>query len=78
MQGIRKEFQRAALINGMGAPQGKSNMCDITALRKNVSKDEFCIDGRFVYTIKHNPAGAGNARTDAYVDAKRILYSRFE
>ena len=39
-------------------------------LRKDVPKDEVCINGRFVYTTKHNPPEDGHAKTDAYVDAR--------
>ena len=38
---------------------------------------EVCINGRFVYEIKHKPLKAGHAKTDAYVDNVRRIDARF-
>ena len=38
---------------------------------------EICINGRFVYTAKHNPVKDGHARTDAYIYDPRRLDARF-
>ena len=35
-----------------------------------------CINGRFVYAIKHKPLKAGHANTEAYVDNQRGLDGR--
>ena len=46
-------------------------------LRKDVPKDEVCINGRFVYEIKHMPLGDGHARTDAHIDDQSRVGARF-
>ena len=40
-------------------------------------KDEVCINGMFVYTIKHKPLEAGHPKTDAYVADQRMPDARF-
>ena len=52
-------------------------MAFIRVLSKDCHKDEVCINGRFVYAIKYKPLKAGRAKTDAYVDNRRRLESRF-
>ena len=42
------------------------------ALRKDVPKDEVCINGRFVYTTKHKPMEAGHPRTASYRRPKNV------
>ena len=49
----------------------------IRALRKDVPKDDMCINGRLVYTIKHKPMQGGHAKTDAYTDNRRMIDARF-
>ena len=40
-------------------------------------KMKFCIDGRFVYAMGHNPLKSGHVRTDAYIDGPGRLGARF-
>ena len=42
-----------------------------------VAKEEVCIIGRFVYTMRRKPLKAGRANTEAYIDNERSLDARF-
>ena len=44
--------------------------------KKGVTNDAVCINGRFVYTIKHKPRKTGNTKTEAYIDNQRRLDAR--
>ena len=46
-------------------------------VEKDVPKDEVCIEGSFVYAVKHTPFKAGHERTDAYTDDQGSLGARF-
>ena len=46
-------------------------------LNKDIHKDEVCINGRFVYTVKRNPLEGGHTRTTDYIDGRRRLDARF-
>ena len=79
MSGMRKEITKGGTYNWYGdaarqveiralEEHGKS----IRVLSKDSTKDEVCINGSVVYTIKHRPSKEGHARTDAYVDGRRM------
>ena len=48
----------------------------LRVLRNDVPKDGVCINGRFVYAIKHKPLKAVHARSDAYVGGQGRLDAR--
>ena len=39
--------------------------------------DEVCINGSFLYAIKHKHLKSGRAKTEAYIDIRRMLDARF-
>ena len=43
----------------------------IRVLSREVPRDGVCIDGRFVYAMKHNPLKAAPTKTEAYTDDQR-------
>ena len=48
----------------------------IMVLGEDVHNDDVCINGRFVYNIKHKPWESGHAKTEAYIDSRSRLGAR--
>ena len=83
MPGMRKEIPKGETSNcyGGAARQEAIKALEghgpfIRLVRKDVPKDEVCINGRFVYAIKNKPLKDGHAETDAYIDSPRRLDAR--
>ena len=49
----------------------------VNVTKKDVPRNEVCINGKFAYAIKHKFVDAGHGKTEACIDNERRLDSRF-
>ena len=82
----RKETQRGGTYNSSGNSERKLGIqaleergasIRVANAKEDVPKDEVCITGWFVYTMKNEPLQAGRSKTGAYIDHERRLDDRF-
>ena len=81
---MRREIPEGGTSNCYGDTERLEGLHDLEwhntfarVMGEGVPKDEVRINGRFVYTRKHKPLKAGHVKTDAYIENRRRLDSRF-
>ena len=84
MPGMRKEIPKWGTSNCYGDTERRGKIkalwghnTSVVAMETDVPKDAVCINGRFVYTLKHKALKAGRVKTASCIENESLLDARF-